>query len=113
MPALESMSDALMLSEESRPSLPLVLLLCLFQDEAVETLPFLSVTRTWDSPVETLVTLKATCRDALVSSAIFTISRSLRTTWSKNSRGLSYLSPATSTPSALTWKVRGVPSVSR
>ena len=62
--------------------MPLVLLLCLFQEEAVETFPLRSVTMTWVSPVETLVNLNATCRDALVSSAIFTTSRSLRTTWS-------------------------------
>ena len=107
------MSEALTAPPPSSRSLPLVLALCLFQEDAVETLPFLSVTTTWASPVASLVTLNATRRDSLVSSAIFAISRSLRTTWSKNSSSPPPEEAFAMAPFSRIWNVLGSPSVSR
>ena len=114
MPAFGSMSAAAIgPSWPSRASLALVSLECLFQLLAVDASPLRSVTSTCVSPVAAFSMANGTMRPALSDSLFLESSRSLRTTWSRNSSAAPSAEAHTTSPPVRTSKVRGSPSVSR
>ena len=114
MPAFGSMSAApIGPSWPSRASLALVSLECLFQLLAVDASPLRSVTSTCVSPVASFSMANGTMRPALSASLFLESSRSLRTTWSRNSSAAPSAEAFTILPPVRTSKVRGSPSVSR